>query len=214
MAVADADIAHAEVTIRGQLANAVAGARPFANVFHYRRTAFAIPASKTSLATAFDTAIIQTYLDAAADAVTAVTVGVRWLSDPLDVEVQQAANPNTAGQVATDSLPNQNAVSMLLRTNQRGRSKRGAKRWAGVPEAHTTRDVLTGGGLTLWQAVQTALLAQVTDGDGNVWALEIVSRKFSVLTNSPATVSAADVNAVLLNKNIGSQDTRRPPTVR
>lgn len=214
MPVADADLAHAEVVIRGTLANSVAGVKNFANVFHYRRNAFAIPASKASLRTIFDANIAQVYLAAAADAVANMAIGVRWVSDPSDVESIAVGNPLTAGQIATDSMPNQNAVSMLLRTAMRGRSRRGAKRWAGVPEADATRDVLAGAGLARWQALQTALALPLTDADGNVWSLEIISRKLSVLTTSPATVDAADVASVLLNKNIGSQDSRRPPTVR
>lgn len=214
MPVPLSDVTHAEIVMHGNIVQTTAQTKPWANVFHFRRTSTVNDLVRAHVASAFDTAICQVYLDAAADVITGTKISVRWLNDPYDAASEYNANPNTAGQVGTDPLPNQNCVSMLLRTGWRGRSFKGGKRFAGVPEAHTTEDLLTGGGLTLWEALRDAITTGFTDSDGNVWVPYVVSRILSNLTSDPATIVGADVAETLLNKTIGSMDRRRPKTVR
>jgi len=213
MAVALNLITHAEVIVSCTLIDAVAGPKTAQNVFHLRRIAVVNDPVKTAVMAAMKTAWIDPWLAAAADQVTAVRMSCRWMQDPNDPAVEVTPAGVVVGQVASDAVPNQNTASFLLRTALKGKRYRGAKRFAGVPEAHTTRGVLTGAGLVLWQALQTALGTSITDATPNTWKLCVVSRANSDFEVSPCVVSSQDVTQILLNKTCGSQDSRRADSV-
>lgn len=202
----------AEVIAKGTLASAGSNTKNVANVFHFRLAFLTAPATKTALQTAFNTAIMVPFLAAANARYTQSETTVRWIDDATDAP-ESFANAGV-GAIATDSLPTDVCVSMLLRTAKRGRYYRGAKRFAGASEADTTGDILTGAGLARWQTLQTAVGANIVDALVNTWVPSVLSVSNSVLATNPTTVVANDVTACLLNKNVGTMRGRRVATVR
>ena len=202
----------AEIIAKGTLQSAGSNSKNVFNVFHYRLGVLTAPATKAALETVFQSGVMDVVLDAANARYHQSETTVRWIDDATDAPT--SFSETGVGQIATDSLPTDVCVSMLLRTGKRGRNYRGAKRFAGASEADTTGDVLTGTGLTNWQAVQTAIFATLTDGLGNLWFPSVLSASLSTLATNPTTVVANDVTQVLLNKNIGTMRGRRVQTVR
>lgn len=193
------------------IAAAGSNTRKIVSTYYYNRNNTVLPLSKGNIAAAFDVAMNTSLLLASVSRMTQEYIGVRFIEDYTDAEVQYAYAG--VGALGTDSLPDGCTVTVELQTGLRGGSYRGWKRYPGVAEASTTGDVLTGGGLTLWQAVRDAAGATFTDADGNVWSPWVVSQKLSTL-NAPVTnVVAYAVNSVVLNKNIGYMKRRRPTRV-
>lgn len=197
----------AEIVVKATLLSLGGVAIPVSNVFYYRRTSVAVSPVKASLATIFETNVLTPLVAASHERLTGISQNIRWLED--------AENPTMTissalvGAIATDSLPPNATVYVLMQTALRGKKYRGSKHFAAVPEIHTTGDVLTGGGLTLWQAVRDALAASCTDADGNIWKPCILSRKLSQVKTNPTTVVTNDVTTVVLNKNIANMKRRR-----
>jgi len=213
MPIAHTDIQIAEITLRQNYVDPTLGTKTCHNVFHYRRTNFPAAPSKAELAAAFDTNFVQVLLLAQCDEMQATTVGVRWWNDPDDPEAIFAATPLTAGQLAADPLPQQDTVTMLLRTALRGKSYRGSKRFAGASDAHATSGYLAAAGLTVWDAARDTMTNTITDATaGNIWKMCVLSRLHSSSATVPWVGDPHDVTSVLINRNIGSQDTRRVKT--
>lgn len=213
MAIPDANKINFMVHVYGIATDGGAGVKPAQNLFTFRRTSTSPAINKSALNTAFQTAIMTPLKAAMNVRYTPGSLTIRCLDDFNDVE--QAFAVAGTGAIATDSLPTDGCVSMLLRTALRGRNYRGAKRFGPASEADTTDDILTGGGLANWEAVRDALKADFIDADGNTWRNTVVSRNLSVFTLLPiATVSAQDVTDCLLNLNIGTMRRRRGRTVR
>jgi hypothetical protein len=202
----------ASVNMTGVLAALGSSAKNVASIFHYRLSLIAAPPTKTALETAFQALVGAAFIAAANVRYTQQSTNVRWIDDATDPAQDFAeAGP---GAIATDALPSDVSVAMLLRTGLRGRSFRGAKKFPAVNEIDTTGDVLTGAGLARWQALQAAVFSNVTDALGNVWVPSVLSRNLSILDTNPTTVIANDVTQVLLNKNVGTMRKRRVVTVR
>lgn len=212
MAIAPTLISIAEINVTAVLASAGSNTKNVASVFHYRRTSTSSALSKTALNTAFVAGPFTAMLAALNARYGSAVAKIRWLDDALDA--YQFFTLIGSGAIATDSLPSYNAVFMLMRTGVRGKSYKGSKHFPGVSEADTTGDVLTGSGLTRWQAVQAAVAASLTDGNGNVWNPTIVSRKLSQLTVNPTTVVANDVTSVVLDIDVGTMRRRKVQTAR
>jgi len=181
---------------------------PVRNVFYYARSAPLAPLPLyTDIISAFD-ALVGTPLYAALNArYTGEFFLCRCIDDPTDqyVEVVNAS----VGLIATDSYDSRSAVYIQLVSGYRGRSWNGSKHFAPLSEADTTGDILTGAGLTRWEAVRDALKATFT-ATGQVFRPVIFSRKNSDLTIMPqALVNTADVKNALLNKNIGDMRRRK-----
>lgn len=205
----------AEIQMKGTLAAAGGKVVNVASVFHYRLALIVAPPTKAALDTAFQTDLAGVVINYGAAA------NIRYLQSENNIRyVNEATDLATvfahaqAGVIATDALPSDVAVSMLLRTAKRGREYRGAKRFAGASEIDTTGDVLTGAGLARWQALQAAVFLTIVDALGNRWVPSVLSRKLSQLQTNPTTVVANDVTQVLLNKNVGTMRRRRIATVR
>jgi hypothetical protein len=202
----------AEVTAKGTYAAAGSSAKNIVSVFHYRLALITAPPTKTALETRFDTIVSLPCLAAFNIRYTQQETRVRWINDATDPAVSFARAG--VGAIATDSSSVDDCVSMLLRTGLRGRAYRGSKHFVGLNEIDTTGDVLTGAGLTRWQAVQTGVFATLVDALVNSWVPCVLSRSKSILATNPTTVIANDITQVLLNKNVGIMRKRRVATVR
>jgi hypothetical protein len=181
---------------------------PVRNVFHYARSLPLAPLPLyTDIISAFDTAV-GTPLFAALNARYAAEFYLcRCLDDPTDqfVEVISAA----VGAIGTDSYDSRSAVYMQLVSRFRGRSYNGSKHFAPLSEVDTTGDILTGAGLTRWEAVRDALKLTFT-ATGQVFRPVIFSRLLSDVTLMPrASLVYSDVVNVLLNKNVGDMRKRK-----
>lgn len=203
-----------EVIINGRMAAGGSNAKAAFNVFHYKRTSVAAPASKAAFNTAFQAAIVAPLLLAANVRYTPTVISYRWLNDPLDRPVFFTAAG--VGAIPTDSQPSDDAVYYLFRTDKKGSNYRGNKHFAGCNEIDTTQDILTGAGLVRWQTLQTALAAPITDATPHTWLLQVVSRdpNLSNFTVTPCIIEANQVTEVLLDLNIGTMRRRRSATVR
>lgn len=201
-----------EVVIRGTIGAAGAGVTPAVTTLHYTRRTVAVNASKSAFNTAFAAGPLAALLAAANVRYTPNVVSLRFLEDANDVF--QDFTVAGAGAIATDSLPSDQSIFTLFRTNLRGKSYKGGAHWALPSEIDTTGDVLTGAGLGRWQALQTALAAAIVDATPNTWDLQVVSRKLCQLRTNPTTVVTNQVTQVLLDINIGRMKTRKVRTTR
>lgn len=213
MTIPAGSIQNVQIVINGTAATGGSSVTPSISVYSYKRTTTVNPFSKANLNTIFQTTVVVPLLAA---------MNVRWTPSNLTIRVLD--DFNDAGQVftiagngaiATDSLPSNQAVYLLFRTALRGRSYRGSKHFGPASEVDTTNDILTGAGLTRWQAVRDGLAASMVDASGNTWVPTVLSRKFSRLNELPiAFVSAEQITGVLLDLNIGTMRKRRSKTIR
>jgi len=220
MPIAHTDITLAEVVMRMRYVDDVLGSKDTANVFHYRRRDFVVAPNKGQLATQFYQVVMLDLLAAMCDAYDVVGVGVRYPNDPDDQEVlftgTQLQNPfvTTDGALVDDPLPPQNAVTMLLRTGLKGKKHRGSKRFAGASDVHVEQGYLGDTGYALWAAARdnfTTVLTEATTGE--TWSMCVWNRFDSDMTVIPAQTVQNDVTQVLVNRNIGSQDSRRAASI-
>lgn len=214
MSIPLTDVHVAELTVNGQMAAGGSDAQTILNVYHFRRTAVSIDPVKANIAAAFDTAVLQGIIPLVSQDYSWSSVGVRYIEDAEDQVVNVAPAGGHAGTVATDRASNGVTVSMLLRSAKRGRSYRGRKAIAGICEADTLADLIAAGKQAAWAAVAASIQAGFTDADGNIWVPYVVSRSLSQLKVNPTTLVGADVTQVLLNKNLGTQNSRKVKTVR
>lgn len=212
MPIAPGLITHAEVVILGTAATGGSSVTPSINVFNYRRTSTVPVLGKGSLNTIFQTTVLVPLLAAANVRYTPGNVAIRWTDDALDAPASFAAAG--VGAIATDSLPSDDAVCMILQTGLRGRSFRGAKHFGPASEVDTTNDILVGAGLGRWNAVKAAVLSALVDANGNTWIPQVLSRKLSQLRVNPTTVVANDITLVQLDLNVGTMRRRRSRTIR
>jgi len=203
---------HVEIVAKGVMASNGALAKNVANVFHYRTVISANPIIKANIEAAFQAAIMAPVLLATSDDYGQDGTTVRFYDDAIDPP--QLFAEAGVGNIATDRMPDYNTVVIQMHTPYKGKSYRGSKHFAGVVEASTTGDILTGTGVTLWNAVRDALLNGFTDSDGNVWIPEIKSNKppAQYLVN-PVTVVANDVTSTILNLTLGIMKRRKVKTV-
>jgi len=202
---------HIELVLKAQMTAAGSNSRPSFNVFTFRRLTNTNPFVKANVKAAFVTAIAVPIVAAINARWVSYAISIRSLDDALDAYADIAYV--ATGAIATDSHPTEAAVKMGLQTGLRSRNYLGSKHFTPLSEADTTGDVLTGTGLTNWQAVQAAILAGFTDSDGNQWTPTVVSRTLSQLKTNPTTVDYADVTAVTLNTTIGTMRRRRVRSV-
>lgn len=212
MPIASASITSVEIVTQATAAAAGSNAKATYNVFTYTRGTTVNPISKTNVKNGFVTLVVTPLLAAMNIRYALNNITVRWINDALDAP--QSFPQASVGAIATDSLPVDTAIAMLLRTNLRGKNYRGSKHFGPGSEADTTGDVLTGAGLVRWQAVQTAVAAAYVDADGNTWTPAVLSRTLSQLMTNPTVVIVNNVNQVLLNTNIGTMRHRRVRTTR
>lgn len=208
---------YVEIVMQGLIAAAGSNTVRTANVWHYRKSVAGVLVNKTGLDAAFRASLLPASVVARLNSRwSGVAITYRWLDDSNDAP--QSFPLVATGGIVTDSLPTDNAVTIQLNSNQRGKSGRGSKHYGPVSESDTTGDVLTGGALTAWQAIRDLHPALFADAAGNTWVPCIISRQqngFPVgqyLTN-PTTVVSYDVTAAKLNATLGTMRRRKVRTV-
>lgn len=205
-------ILHASLILKGTLdSNGPTNLRPSAT-FYYKRTNTTNPPSKAQLHAAFLAGPYAAMLAAFSSDWSAGSTNIRWLEDAEDPTVTTTLAGT--GAIATDRAPSFTAVYMNLQSNSRARWARGSKHFTALNEIDTTKDILTGAGLARWQAVQAAILANLTDAGGNIWQPCIVAgAPASQLRTNPTTVVSSLVTAIVLNLSIGRMKKRQSKSV-
>jgi len=203
----------AECSARGSILPGTLDSRPCVSVWHFARTSTSNPVDPANVAAAFKTWYDANVLIAQATQFTLEECSARLLDDPTSLEAVTAASG--AGSLDDDLYAADTAVYFQLVTGLRGRTFMGSKHIGAATEGDITNGLLSGGGITRYQAVQTAigLLATtgITDSDGNVWKLIVLSKSLSTLDTIPPTLKYTPVLSVLLNKRIGTMGRRRGP---
>jgi len=199
-----------EILMNGVIAGGAGGNTLTSFVFTFRRTTVVIAPNKSSINTAFGAAIAANIAIALSVDWTGTVYRIRCLDDALDP--YQDFTSTDVGAVSGDRLASDQAAYLLLRTNQRGQSYRGSKHLGPFSESNVTHpdeDLWNAAQMTQLNVICGNILAGFTDADGNVWIPTVVSRKKSILSENPTLVIAADVNAVLASKRIGSMNRRK-----
>ena len=124
------------------------------------------------------------------------------------------------GAIAGDSLPLDQYHYQLWRSASRGKSYRGNKKFGPVSESNTTHgadDLFNAAFLVLSGLVATAVLANLTDSDGNVWAPIILSKNTRLgaqyRSDKPISIFGTQVASILLAKRVGTMKKRKVQTV-
>lgn len=186
---------------------------PFTSVYHYQRTATALPIVKGDIATRWHTAVGLLELGMVTSDCTEEDVSVRCIDDPLDPYTIQ---PFTgSGARPTPRLPLGIAFAWELRTGVRGRSYKGSKHLGPLSEADVSQDEI--GGTAILTAIglyQAAVIASFTDTAGNAWVPFVWSRTLSNMPPlSPADIKGSGVTLATYDKFVGSMR-RRKETAR
>jgi hypothetical protein len=203
----------AEILVPARQAAAGSNDAPAINVFHFRRTTISNAWNSAAIGARFVATVGAALLAATNVRYAPGSVRVRCVNDALD-PYEDVTFAGT-GAIATDSIPSDDAVCVILKSATRGKSYQGRKHFSPLSEIDTTGDVLTGAGLTRWQAVRDACLAGFTiAGTGEVWVPCVLSRKLSQLRTNPTNVVTADIVRTLLDLNVGTMRRRRTRTVR
>lgn len=199
-----------KIDVRGTMTAGGSSAVKAYNTYYYRRSAGA-GVAMAGLVTAFQTAVIAVQILAQSSRYLVNSIAAYRVDDPSAVgaEVIDAS----VGAIATDSQPSLNTIVMEMLTATRGRAGRGRKFFAGVVEASTTDNLLTGAGLVLWQNLLAKLDDVLADGGGNSWTPCIVSRFYSTLNINPPVIYGDNVLSLKLNKRISRMDKRKTISV-
>jgi len=196
-----------EIVVHGTCTAGTSSVTPSGNTFFYRRAVAGSSLSKAALKTIFESTIIAPLLAAANIAYSPNSCTIRNINDATDLPVDFILAG--VGAIGTDSEPSVDAVVCVLKTAFRGRNARGFKHFGGTNEVDTTRDILTGAGLTRWEAVRDAVDDQMTDSTGTIWNPFIFSRPGSQIKKNPCVVRGADINVVTLDLQIGTMRKRK-----
>lgn len=203
-----------EIHITGQMTAKGSNAINTDFVFHYRRITLAVAPNKTNIQSAF-TAAVGTPIYAALNASwSASALRLRFPDDAQD-QFQDFANANV-GAITGDRMASEDAAYLTFKTSLRGKNYRGGKHLAPMSESDSTsgtEDLFNAACLTRLAAINTGLLAGLTDSDGNQWVFAILSRNLSQLTVNPTTVVINDVTEARVNKRIGSMLRRKAKSV-
>ncbi len=202
----------AQIILKGTLAAGGGSTKDIALTFWYRRTAVVLTPTKLSLSNAFLAGPYAAMLAAFNIGWTLGTTNIRWFDDVFDPTTTTSLAG--VGAIGTDRAASFNSIYMLFRSNVRGRKFIRGVHFPAVNEIDTTSDVLTGAGLVRWQAVQTSLIASLTDSIGNIWNPCVVTYKGSVWKSNPTSVTYNDVTQIVLDLNLGTMLKRKVATVR
>lgn len=211
MPLSDAQKINFMVTVRGSLAAGGSATQNTANILAYRRTAFPVNFNPADFITAFHANCKANWRAATSASWTWVSTEVRCINDA--VEPATLVLVGEAGLVAGDALPSYCAMVLSKLTANRGRSYRGRAYLAGVPESGNANNALTAGHKLLLDAVAVDLSATITAGAGNTFKPSVVSQTLSVLTTSPATVTATDITSVTARQVLGRMSSRKTPVL-
>lgn len=205
---------YARVIMKGNIATVAPEATVKCyNVFDFRRDNNSPPFDPENLKAAFASALQTPVLSASNEDYILGSYETRQLDDPTSPLLVSAVGVN--GSSDEDLYASDTAVYMQLKTGYRGRSFMGSKHFGALSEDQVTEGYLNAGGRTAWDAVRDIIQAMgttgITDDDGNVWRLVVLSQLNSDLEASPAIFTAAQVETVLLNDRIGTMGRRRGP---
>lgn len=202
-----------EVAFRGTLAlPAPIPAIPVVSVFHLKRVVNTNPFDPTNVAAVMGSWYDDFPATAQATQFQVDQTEARQLDDPT---AATGVDPtNRIGQITGDLYASDAAVYIQLKSGLRGRSYFGSKHFAAPVEAQITGGYLnTATGQPIWAPIAAGILdlavTGVTDADGNVWKLIILSKQLSNLESSPATFTYAIPVSCPLNTRIGTMGRRR-----
>ncbi len=212
MGITLAQTKHLELVHTGVCGEGGSNSKTIINVYHYVRNAFVLPITKSEIFTAWKAAIGDKVILHLNERYTSQNVKIRILDDPEDRYSIHAFTD--VGAIAGDSLPSHEASVLLLKSAVRGRFAQGRKHYAPLSESQIGDDVLNAGALTTIGAIKTGILAGFTDATGNVWKSCIVSKTYSDLQASPASIFSYVVNEVTITNNIGIMKNRKVSTVQ
>lgn len=211
----DSAIWTAELQMQGIGTSGGSTSRNFNFRFNYRRTTTANVLSEAAFETAFNAGPTVAILAALNNRFTQTINVVRFIEDAVRpvVTVSRAG----VGAVSGDGMPMHNAVYILKRMGIRGRGAHGSNHYGPLSEADTTAgtdDILNAAAITRFAAVITALTANLTDANGNIWVPVVVSRvKPAQYKVNPTNVIYYPISQMLLNKRIGRMKRRERQSV-
>lgn len=201
----------AEILMMGNMAAGGGRVVPIDLVFHYRRTAVVIAASKTALDTIFQTTVVTPIAAALNVRFLQVRNRIRWMNDAQDP--YQDFTHAAAGAVTGDSMSSIDAAFILLKTALRGKSYRGGKHLGPMSESDTTsgtEDVFNAAALARLATVSAALVLALVDATPNTWNPAVLSRvapaNYKV---NPTSVVTNDIVSAAVNKRVGVMRHRR-----
>jgi hypothetical protein len=171
------------------------------NVFHYRLNTGSLD-TRSQIAGDFESLVYSFALAQQSADISLYEIDVRLVDDATEQYTAVPMGP-TAGGIALPRLPGDLSVVLPFRCVTRGKSFRGRKHMRGVPTASVTKDELTAGATTAWQAVAAKFLMPLVSVTGTYLPI-VLSRTLSQLKTNPTTIIGSDVNAVLVNKTIGT----------
>lgn len=199
-----------ELKMNGIVAPSSGGSKNFCFVFHYRLQS-GTPQTPASIITAFDAHPGADIAALLSNDWSGTTYDCRYMS-PATNQYYSVASTQVGGKTG-DRLPMDMAVAMLLRSDERGRNYRGGKHFGPIIEADTLKDELTAGALTAWKAVATLLENNLTVLTSSYKPV-VLSQTLSQTRIDPVVTAGADIQNVLVNKNLGTMRRRREKTVR
>lgn len=199
-----------QIDVRGTMSAGGSTACKAGNSYYYRRSAGA-GVNVAGLVAAFQAAVIAVQILAQSSRYAVNSIAAFRLDDPGAVGVDVA--DASVGAIATDSQPSLNTVVIDLVTATRGRAGRGRKFYAGVVEASTTDNLLSGAGLVLWQNLRDTLDDVLADGGGNNWTPCVISKWYSTLNVSAPILYGDNVTSMKLNKRVSRMDKRKTASV-
>jgi len=200
-----------EFVVKGTVPPSGGGTRQFWNVFHYRLATGTLD-TRVQLNGDFMTKVFTFVAAQLSIDWTGSTCNVRLLDDATE-QYTSASISATVGGIALPRLPDANAIVTPYKCVERGRSFRGSKHFGPVPTASVTKDELNAGAVTAWGVITGKLLLTWTSVTGS-YAPIVLSKTLSQLKTNPTTIIGSDVNAVLLNKTIGTMRRRKEKTVQ
>lgn len=196
------------VVVKGHSTAADPASPNIFNTFFYARSATTLPATKPSFMTAWLSAV---------NAVIYPLMSVNYVQDYVQVRFQDDAldawyavtSGLTNGAVTGDIVPSLMNVSVRLETGIRGKSYRGSKHFGPIAKSQTLLDQLNSSAVTAWTTAIACLIANVTDGLGNVWAPVCLSRQppYQMKVN-PTSASWNTYTTAVLNVDLGRQKKR------
>lgn len=211
MSIPAASMITFEIGLKGTSTAGGGDARNIANIFHYRRLSTVNDPVKSQIAAGFIATILPTIVLALNARASLTQVTCRCIDDATDAELSTTIAE--VGAVAGDGLSNFNCVTVRLKSAVRGKSAQGSKHFGPLSEVDGDDDILTGAGLTRWQAVRDILDDTFVDASSNTWRPCVVSRVLSQMVTNPTVIVKNDIVSTVLNKTYGTMKRRKVKSV-
>jgi hypothetical protein len=189
------------IQVRGTaLSTGEARTKTIYNLYDFKRSASSATPTKAQIKTAFQSTILTPLAACLSVSYVSAFVDLRYLDDPLDP--YQTISGGVSGTTTGDSLPSVNNVCMQMKTGIRYYN-RGSKHYGPIAESDTLLDYLTTSAIAKWATFQTAFNAGFTDAAGVLWTPVIVSQKYSVFSDTVATIVQNAVTSTIVNPYLG-----------